>query len=84
MIFKILPVTSGDFSIVLVQGRSVNQALCQAFFFLALTARDASVCGWLDGRGEGGIPDPLPLGRVWRQPRGSGYLQRTHGPEQQV
>lgn len=83
MIFKILPVTSGDFSLVLVQGRNVNQALSQDFS-LALTARDASVCGWLAGRGEGGIPDPLPLGHVWRQPRGSRIVQRTHGPEQQV
>lgn len=40
--------------------------------------------GRLDGGGEGGIPDLLPLGQVWRQPRGPGYLQRTSGPEQQV
>lgn len=52
--------------------------------FLVLTARDASVRGRLDGGGEGGIPNSLPLGEMWGEPRGPGYLQRTSGPEQQI
>lgn len=62
----------------------INHLSCCRRSSLVLTAGDASVRGRLDGGGEGGIPDPLPLGQVWRQPRRPGYLQRTCGPEQQV
>lgn len=54
------------------------------FCSAVLTAGDASVCGRLDGGRKGGVPHPLPVGQLWSQPRGPGYLQRTGGPEQQV
>lgn len=51
---------------------------------LVPAARDAPVRRRLDGGREGGISDPLPLGQVWRKPRGPGDVQRAGGPGQQV
>lgn len=50
----------------------------------ALTVGIAPVCGWLDGGGEGRLPNLFPLVKVWREPRGPGHVQRACGSEQQV
>lgn len=62
----------------------VSHLSCCCHPSLVLTAGDASVRGRLDGGGEGGIPDPLPLSQVWKQPRGPGYDGRPCGPERQI